>query len=58
MAKLLSKNFAIDVQDCNSVDEQLELVGHPLVKQILTQVLAEESGDGSMGSAFGEGISR
>ncbi len=55
MVKPVSKNFSVDVQDCNSVDEQLKLVGHPLVKQVLTQVLREDSSDGSSGSAFGEG---
>ncbi len=55
MAKPASKNFSLDLKVCQPIDEHLELVGHPLVKQVLTQVLAEESGDGSLGSAFGEG---
>ncbi len=55
MAKQVAKIFSLDIKDCQPVDEQVGLVGHPLVKQILTQVLAEESGDSGSGSAFGEG---
>ena len=55
MTKQGAKNFSIELDDCQSVDEQVESVGHPLVKQVLNQVLAEESGNAGEGSSFGEG---
>lgn len=55
MAKQTTMNFSHDSKDKQSVEVQLEKVGHPLVKQILSQVLAEDANDASLGSAFGEG---
>ncbi len=55
MAKLTTTKFSTESQDAQRVEAQMENVRHPLVKQILSQVLAEETGDASLGSAFGEG---
>lgn len=53
-----STSFSYDVcasnrDDC--LDLKVERIGHPIIKQIVSRVLAEDSGDMSLGSQFGEG---
>ncbi|MBC7997315.1 MAG: hypothetical protein IAF58_05210 [Leptolyngbya sp.] len=55
MAKITSQKFSHPLKDYNTAEEQLELVANPLVKEILTKVLAENDADGKLGSSFGEG---
>jgi hypothetical protein len=50
-----ARNFSQDLKDQSDAADQIEAVRHPLVKQIITQVLAEGSIDTPQGSAFGEG---
>jgi hypothetical protein len=53
--KLSSKNFSHELKNELCVEGQIEKVSHPLVKQVIAQVLAEKSIDASRGSTFGEG---
>lgn len=55
MAMQKTNNFSHDLKTDRSVEGQIEKIAHPLVKQILTDVLSEETKDSVQGSAFGEG---
>jgi hypothetical protein len=50
MAKDETQRFSVDVKESSAVAE-IEQVKHPMLKQILEQVLVEEN----CGSSFGEG---
>ncbi len=56
MAKVTTQKFSHPLRDYNTAEQQLELVANPLVKEILTKVLAENDADGNLGSGFGEGV--
>lgn len=54
MAKRTATNFSCGLIDQKFVDVQREQVKHPLVKQIMSQVLAEGQEESAFGSSFGE----
>ncbi len=55
MAVKNARNFSQDLKDQVTVADHIEVIQHPLVKQVIAQVLAEKSIDKSYGSTFGEG---
>jgi hypothetical protein len=50
-----ARNFSQDLKDQVGVADQIEAIQHPLVKQAIAQVIADNSNDTQQGSAFGEG---
>ncbi|GEM_PF-2552314 len=50
MTKNCGQRFSVDIKESGAVSE-IEQVRHPMLKQILEQVLVEEN----CGSSFGEG---
>jgi len=50
-----ARNFSQDLKDQVVVNDQIEAIQHPLVKQAIVQVIADNSIDTPQGSAFGEG---
>lgn len=55
MEKQKTLNFSHDLKNESCIEGQIEKVAHPLVKQILSKVLAEDVDGMSLGSSFGEG---
>lgn len=55
MAVAKTRNFSQDLKVQNAAVEQIEAIQHPLVKQVIAQILADNSIDTPQGSAFGEG---
>lgn len=55
MAVKSARSFSQDLKDEVTVADHIEAIQHPLVKQVIAQVLAEKSIDVSNGSTFGEG---
>lgn len=55
MNKHTQKNFSHELRENKLTEKQLELVGHPVLRQVFTEILAEEQEDNAYGSSFGEG---
>ncbi len=55
MAVQVQMNFSNEVKQTKLSDKHLELVGHPLLRQVISEVLAESQDETKIGSSFGEG---
>jgi hypothetical protein len=55
MALQVQKNFSNEVKQTKLSDKHLELVGHPILRQVISEVLSEELDETKIGSSFGEG---
>lgn len=51
----VQKSFSNEVKQTKLSDKHLELVGHPLLRQVISEVLTEEQDEAKIGSSFGEG---
>lgn len=56
MIKQTQMNFSHELRQSKVSDKQLESIGHPLLKQVMTEILTNELDDNAFGSSFGEAV--
>lgn len=56
MANKVQQNFSRELLQSEFSDKKLKSVGHPLLKQVITEILTTGQKDNAFGSSFGEAI--